>query len=327
MVSRTSNRADQRGFRCAIYTRKSTEEGLDQSFNAQREACEAYIRSQRHEGWTLVRDRYDDGGYSGGTINRPGLQQLLSDVEAGKVDVIVVYKIDRLTRALSDFAKIVEILDAKSASFASVTQAFNTRDSMGRLTLNVLLSFAQFEREVTAERIRDKIAASRKKGMWMGGTPPLGYDVRDRKLLINESEAETVRHIMRRYVAVGNGRVLLEELDATGYRTKRVGDRGDIRFGRGSLFNLLGNRVYCGEAVHKGMAYRGEHEAIVDQQLWDAVQATMAAGRVHRSSNSIASETSLLAGKLIDGESRRMTPSHATKANKPTAIMSPTAPR
>jgi DNA invertase Pin-like site-specific DNA recombinase len=196
MASRTWDRASQRAFRCAIYTRKSTEEGLDQSFNsldAQREACEAYIRSQRHEGWTLVRDRYDDGGFSGGSMDRPGLQRLLADVEAGKVDVIVVYKVDRLTRALSDFDKIVEILDAKGASFASVTQAFNTRDSMGRLTLNVLLSFAQFEREVTAERIRDKFAASRKKGMWMGGTPPLGYDVRDRKLVVNEAEAETVR--------------------------------------------------------------------------------------------------------------------------------------
>jgi DNA invertase Pin-like site-specific DNA recombinase len=317
MASRTSDRASQRAFRCAIYTRKSTEEGLDQSFNsldAQREACEAYIRSQRHEGWTLVRDRYDDGGFSGGSMDRPGLQRLLADVEAGRVDVIVVYKVDRLTRALSDFAKIVEILDAKGASFASVTQAFNTRDSMGRLTLNVLLSFAQFEREVTAERIRDKFAASRKKGMWMGGTPPLGYDVRDRKLVVNEAEAETVRHIMRRYVALGNGRALLEELAATGYRTKKIGNRGGIPFGRGSLFNLLGNRVYRGEAVHKGIAYPGEHDAIVDQQLWDAVQATIASGRVHRSQR-IATATSLLAGKLIDGEGRRMTPSHASKAN------------
>jgi site-specific DNA recombinase len=240
----------------------------------------------------------------------------LADIEAGKVDVIVVYKIDRLTRALSDFAKIVEILDAKGASFASVTQAFNTRDSMGRLTLNVLLSFAQFEREVTAERIRDKFAASRKKGMWMGGTPPLGYDVRDRKLVVNEAEAETVRHIMRRYVALGNGRALLEELDATGHRTKKLGDRGGIKFGRGALFVLLGNRVYRGEAVHKGTAYPGEHQAIVNLELWDAVQATMAAGRVHRHSHGIAREPSLLAGKLIDGEGRRMTPSHATKGKR-----------
>lgn len=319
MASRASTPAGQRTLRCAIYTRKSTEEGLDQSFNsldAQREACEAYIRSQRHEGWILRRDRYDDGGFSGGTMDRPGLKCLLADVEAGRVDMIVVYKVDRLTRALSDFAKIVEILDAKGASFASVTQAFNTRDSMGRLTLNVLLSFAQFEREVTAERIRDKVAASRKKGMWMGGIPPLGYDVRDRKLVVNDTEAETVRHIMRRYVALGSGRALIEELQAGGIRTKRFGKRGGNPFSRGPLFHLLGNRVYLGEAVHRGSAYPGEHNAIVDQPLWDAVQEMMAAGRVERSSRSTAREPSLLAGKLVDGAGRRMSPSHATKGNR-----------
>src|SRR5215468_6427179 len=205
--------------RCAIYTRKSTEEGLEQDFNslhAQREACEAFIASQKHEGWTCLRESYDDGGLSGGTMDRPALQRLLADIAAGKVDVVVVYKVDRLTRSLADFAKIVEIFDAKGVSFVSVTQQFNTTTSMGRLTLNVLLSFAQFEREVTGERIRDKIAASKKKGMWMGGVPPLGYAIRDRKLIVVESEAESVRHIFRRYVALGSVRLLQQELAASG---------------------------------------------------------------------------------------------------------------
>src|SRR6185369_12501569 len=215
-MARASERAERmKMVRCAIYTRKSTEEGLDQSFNsldAQREACEAYVRSQRHEGWTLTPDSYDDGGHSGGNMERPALKRLLADVEAGRVDVIVVYKVDRLTRALSDFAKIVEVLDKREASFVSVTQSFNTTTSMGRLTLNVLLSFAQFEREVTGERIRDKFAASKAKGMWMGGTIPLGYDIKDRKLIVNEVEAEQVRHVFRRYAALGSGRLLIEEL-------------------------------------------------------------------------------------------------------------------
>ena len=245
--------------RCAVYTRKSTEEGLEQAFNsldAQREACEAYILSQRHEGWTLAKAAYDDGGFSGGTMERPGLKRLLADVQAGRVDVIVVYKVDRLTRALSDFAKIVDVLDARGASFVSVTQAFNTTTSMGRLTLNVLLSFAQFEREVTGERIRDKIAASKKKGMWMGGNVPLGYRVVDRKLLIDEADAQTVRHIFDRNVVLGSARPLIEELRTSGYRT-RVRPRSDgsppiggVPFGRGMLFAMLSNRIYRGEIVH-----------------------------------------------------------------------------
>jgi DNA invertase Pin-like site-specific DNA recombinase len=209
--------------RCAIYTRKSTEDGLEQEFNsldAQREACAAYILSQRHEGWVLVPEQYDDGGFSGGNMDRPGLKQLLAEVEAGKVDVIVVYKVDRLTRALSDFAKIVDVLDAKGASFVSITQAFNTTTSMGRLTLNVLLSFAQFEREVTGERIRDKIEASKKKGIWMGGTVPLGYDVQERRLIVNPAEAEMVRQIFARYLELGSVRDVVEALSQEGWRTK-----------------------------------------------------------------------------------------------------------
>ncbi len=311
--------------RCAVYTRKSTEEGLEQAFNsldAQREACEAYILSQRHEGWTLVKAAYDDGGFSGGTMERPGLKRLLADVQAGRVDVIVVYKVDRLTRALSDFAKIVDVLDARGASFVSVTQAFNTTTSMGRLTLNVLLSFAQFEREVTGERIRDKIAASKKKGMWMGGNVPLGYRVVDRKLLIDEVDAETVRHIFNRYVALGSARPLIEELRTGGYRTK-VRPRSDgsppiggVPFERGMLFAMLSNRIYLGDIVHKGDARPGEHEAIITPELWDAVQRTIAANKVARKIGVNLREPSLLAGILRDGEGRRMSPSHAVKSGK-----------
>jgi DNA invertase Pin-like site-specific DNA recombinase len=307
------------GTRCAIYTRKSTEEGLEQAFNsldAQREACAAYILSQRHEGWTLVKDSYDDGGFSGGNMARPGLKRLLADVETGKVDIIVVYKVDRLTRALSDFAKIVEILDARGASFVSVTQAFNTTTSMGRLTLNVLLSFAQFEREVTGERIRDKIAASKAKGMWMGGSPPIGYDVKERKLVVNKPEAETVRHIFRRYVALGTGQALAEDLRRTGYRTKLRGDRGGVPFGRGMLFHLLSNQTYIGKVVHRGVVFEGEQEAIVPTELWDAAQATLATNRQGRTRTSNILERSLLAGRIVDGEGRRMSPSHAVKGSR-----------
>ena len=269
--------------RCAVYTRKSTEDGLEQEFNsldAQREACEAYILSQRHEGWTLVPNRYDDGGFSGGSMQRPGLKLLLADIEAGLVDVIVVYKVDRLTRSLADFAKIVEQLDAKQASFVSVTQAFNTTTSMGRLTLNVLLSFAQFEREVTGERIRDKIAASKKKGIWMGGPVPLGYEVIDRKLVAVPEEAERVRRIMRRYLEVRSVPALIGVLHREGIVTKvqqRTSGphRGGVPFGRGSLFHLLKNPIYRGKIVHKDQVYEGEHEAIVDEELWDAVQAQL----------------------------------------------------
>src|SRR6202166_1053286 len=277
--------------RCAVYTRKSSEEGLEQEFNslhAQREACEAFIRSQRHEGWSCLPQAYDDGGRSGGNMERPALQLLLADIREGKVDVAVVYKIDRLTRSLADFAKIVEIFDAKGVSFVSVTQQFNTTTSMGRLTLNVLLSFAQFEREVTGERIRDKIAASKKKGMWMGGVPPLGYTVRDRKLIIVESDAETVRRIFRRFAALGSARLLKAKLETRGIAGKRWTSAsgrswGGRPIGRGALYLILQNRIYRGEIVHKDDSYPGEHAAIIDPALWDAVQARLAENAVERS--------------------------------------------
>lgn len=253
--------------RCAIYTRKSTEDGLDQEFNsldAQREACEAYIESQKSEGWKLVKTRYDDGGLSGGAMNRPALESLLEHVRAGKIDIIVVYKVDRLTRSLADFAKIVEILDDQGASFVSVTQAFNTTTSMGRLTLNVLLSFAQFEREVTAERIRDKIAASRKKGLWMGGPVPLGYDVRDKKMQINAKEAETVRRLFELYLELDTVRDVKAEADHRGYKTKEqkysTGRKvGGCSFTRGRLYHLLKNPLYIGRVKHKDTTYQGQH--------------------------------------------------------------------
>src|SRR5712675_1404771 len=276
--------------RCAVYTRKSSEEGLDQSFNsldAQREACEAYIKSQAHEGWKLVKTAYDDAGFSGGTTERPAVERLMADLRQGLIDVVVVYKVDRLTRSLADFAKIVEILDGHGASFVSITQQFNTTSSMGRLTLNVLLSFAQFEREVTGERIRDKIAASKKKGMWMGGVPPLGYQARDRGLVVVDSEAETVRCIFRRYAELGSMRLLQEELDAQGLTSKcwtsasgRL--RGGKPFARGPLYLMLQNRIYRGEIVHKERSYPGEHAAIIDQQLWDMVQAQLAGNAAQR---------------------------------------------
>src|SRR5450759_3899497 len=274
--------------RCAIYTRKSSEEGLEQEFNsldAQREACEAYITSQRHEGWSALPALYDDGAYSGGTMERPALQRMLGDIRARKIDVVVVYKVDRLTRSLADFAKIVEVFDAQGVSFVSVTQAFNTTSSMGRLTLNVLLSFAQFEREVTGERIRDKIAASKKKGMWMGGQPALGYDVKDRKLVVNEQEALTVCHIFRRYVQLRSVHALRDDLADAGIKSKcRMrpdgAEYGGQKFSRGALYLILQNRLYRGEIPHKGNSYPGEHTAIVDKPLWDDVQAVLAANRV-----------------------------------------------
>ena len=306
--------------RCAVYTRKSSEEGLEQAFNslhAQREACEAYVASQRHEGWWLAREHYDDGGFSGGTMERPALRVLLADIEAGRVDVVVVYKVDRLTRALSDFARIVELLDRHKVSFVSVTQAFNTTTSMGRLTLNVLLSFAQFEREVTGERIRDKIAASKRKGMWMGGQPSLGYDVRDRKLVVNEAEAVSVRHIFRRYLDLRSVRQLRAELDGAGMISKRRvaadgSTYGAQPFSPGALYAMLGNRIYVGEIVHKGAAYPGEHQAIVDADLFAEVQATLAGNRIERVSRH-GHEPSLLTGLLHDADGERLTPSHALK--------------
>jgi len=310
--------------RCAIYTRKSTEDGLEQAFNsldAQREACAAYITSQRHEGWLLVSDLYDDGGFSGGSMERPGLKRLLGNIEAGRVDVIVVYKVDRLTRSLADFAKIVDVLDARGASFVSITQASNTTTSMGRLTFNVLLSFAQFEREVTGERIRDKIAASKKKGLWMGGPVPLGYDVQDRKLVVNEAEAETVRQLMQRYLDHGSAKALLATLWAERVRTKvqvftSGPHRGGIAFGRGSLLHVLKNRIYRGEIVHKGIAYPGEHPAIVPDDLWERVQRRLAERVRARRLGSGAEHPSLLVGLLRDSEDRPMSPSHAVKGPK-----------
>src|SRR5712671_1170425 len=296
--------------RCAVYTRKSSEEGLEQDFNslqAQREACEAFIKSQAGEGWRLVKTAYDDGGISGGTMERPALQRLLSDIDEGRVDVVVVYKIDRLTRSLADFAKIVEIFDAKGVSFVSVTQQFNTTPSMGRLTLNVLLSFAQFEREVTGERIRDKIAASKRKGMWMGGVPPLGYEACDRKLTPIESEAETVRHIFQRYAELGSVRLLKAELEARGIRSKRWTSAAGRRWGgkplaRGALYLMLQNRIYRGEIVHKDQSYPGEHEPIIDEPLWEEVQAKLAANAVERTTGERTLSPSLLAGLLYDGQ-------------------------
>lgn len=307
--------------RAAVYTRKSSEEGLDQEFNsldAQREACEAYITSQKSEGWTLVRTRYDDGGWSGGNIERPALQELLADVRAGRIDIIVVYKVDRLSRSLSDFAQMVDLFDRHEVSFVSVTQAFNTTTSMGRLTLNVLLSFAQFEREVTGERIRDKIAASKAKGMWMGGFVPLGYDARDRALVINKEEAETVRHIFRRYLELGSVSALHAELESEGIRTKirkaRNGStRGGLAFGRGNLTQLLKNRIYLGEIVHKEKSYPGLHEPIVEQEMFDAVQGKLQKNR--RGRRKRAATRAPLTGLLFDALGNRMAATHARGRN------------
>jgi site-specific DNA recombinase len=286
-----------------------------------RRACAACILSQRHEGWTLVPDYYDDGGFTGGNMDRPGLKRLLPDVEAGKVDVIVVYKVDRLTRALSDFAKIVEVLDARGASFVSVTRAFNTTTSMGRLTLNVLLSFAQFEREVTGERIRDKIAASKAKGMWMGGPVPLGYDPADRKLIINEQEAAIVRHMFRRYLELGSGRVLATELERDGIHSKPRTNRHGRNYGNaptthGAIYAILKNRLYLGEVVHKGQVYPGQHDGIIDHDLFDAVQQKLAEAVVDRLHGTKAAEPSLLSGLMRDGHGRLLSPSHAVRLGK-----------
>ncbi len=314
----------KRSIRCAIYTRKSSEEGLEQSFNsldAQREACQAYILSQRQEGWRAINADYDDGGYSGGSMERPGLKRLMSDIEARKVDTVVVYKVDRLTRSLADFAKMVEAFDARGVSFVSVTQQFNTTSSMGRLTLNVLLSFAQFEREVTGERIRDKIAASKRKGMWMGGMVPLGYDLKDRHLIINEKEAEHVREIFKLYLEFGCVKKLKASLDKRGVRSKirvsRSGNSsGGTAYSRGALYKILQNRIYLGEIPHKGQSYPGEHAAIVDRELWERVRILMAENVRSRRHGTNASAPSLLRGLLYDGDGNRFTPSHAVKRGK-----------
>ncbi|GGY55725.1 recombinase family protein [Parvularcula lutaonensis] len=311
MDSKTS---PNRRLRCAIYTRKSTEEGLDMEFNsldAQREACEAYIASQRSEGWACLRERYDDGGFSGGTLDRPALKQLIADVEDGLVDVIVVYKIDRLSRALMDFSKLVELFDRHGVTFVSVTQSFNTTTSMGRLTLNILLSFAQFEREVTAERIRDKVAASRKKGMWMGGYVPLGYDVVDRKLIVNEAEAAQVQRIFGRFVELGSATVLVRELRREGARNKQ----GTL-IDKGYLYRLLKNRVYRGEAVHKGKPYPGEHDAIIDKALWDRAHAILQESPRKRANNTRAQTPALLKGLIFSETGAAMTPTTTKKGPK-----------
>jgi len=316
--------SEKRSIRCAIYTRKSTEEGLDQDFNsldAQREACEAYIVSQRHEGWKLVRGHFDDGGFSGGNMDRPALADLLASIDRGEIDVIVVYKVDRLTRSLADFAKIVERLDARGVSFVSVTQQFNTTSSMGRLTLNVLLSFAQFEREVTAERIRDKIAASRKKGMWTGGPTPIGYDVIDKKLVVNEQEAQTVRMLFNLFLELGNVRALKDEADRRGIATKRRTQKngrvvGGRPFSRGNLYQLLSNPIYIGRVRYQDETYEGEQDAIIDQATWEAVQDLLSGNAPDRSNDTNTKSASLLTGLICDETGDRLSPVHATKSGK-----------
>jgi DNA invertase Pin-like site-specific DNA recombinase len=306
--------------RCAIYTRVSTDAGLDQEFNsldAQFDAAQAYIRSQAHAGWSMIRTRYDDGGFSGGSTDRPALQQLLADIRNGKVNVIVVYKVDRLTRSLADFAKLVELFDSHGVSFVSVTQQFNTTTSMGRLTLNVLLSFAQFEREVTSERIRDKIGASKRKGLWVGGVVPLGYHARDRKIAIVESEAGTVRHIFRRYLELGSLNLLLSNLRADGVTTRvrnLTGGRtvGGIPFTRGPLAYLLRNRFYIGEVRYKGEVFPGEQPPILDRELFDAVQVRLEQQRTNHTAARHASD-SILMGLIFDDDGQRMTPTYAVK--------------
>ncbi|MAQ83686.1 MAG: resolvase [Maritimibacter sp.] len=300
--------------RCAIYTRKSSEEGLEQEFNslhAQREACEAYIASQRSEGWVLVRDQFDDGGISGGTLDRPGLQRLLEDIEDGLVDVVVVYKIDRLSRSLADFAKLVEVFDRNGVTFVSVTQAFNTTTSMGRLTLNILLSFAQFEREVTAERIRDKVAASRKKGKWMGGVPPYGYRVENRKLIVDQERSEQVRWIFSRFLEIGSATALAREIDACGIRTPK-GNRIDKKY----LYRMLNNRAYIGEVVHKGDSYPGEHAAIIDRETWDRVHTILRESPRKRAARTRAETPALLKGVLFGPDGAAFSPTHTRKGGK-----------
>jgi site-specific DNA recombinase len=312
-----------RKLRCAVYTRKSSEEGLEQEFNslhAQREAGLAYIASQKSEGWLALPDHFDDGGISGGTLERPALKRLLRDVEAGLIDVVVVYKIDRLSRSLTDFAKLVDVFERYNVTFVSVTQQFNTTTSMGRLTLNILLSFAQFEREVIGERIRDKFAASRKKGMWMGGWPPLGYEVQDRRLVVVEREAALVRRIFDRFAKTGSALAVVRELNAAGEVTKRRqcadGPRGGKPWSKGAIYKVLANRVYLGEAVHKGVAYPGEHAAIVDQRAWDKAHAVMVEPAHRRGAATRAQVPALLKGLIFGPNGRSMSPSHTRRRGR-----------
>jgi site-specific DNA recombinase len=317
---------EQRRFRCAIYTRKSSEEGLDQDFNsieAQREAGEAYVRSQAHEGWVVMPERFDDGGFSGGNMSRPGLARLLESIKDGQVDVVVIYKIDRLTRSLTDFARLAETFDKHNVSFVSVTQQFNTTNSMGRLMLNVLLSFAQFEREITGERIRDKIAASKKKGMWMGGPVPVGYHVQDRRLLVQDKEAAIVRRIFNLYLEVGDVPALVERLKAEGVTTPsrhsaRGQPAGGRPFTRGHLYKLLSNPLYIGRVQHKGTSHPGQHEAIIDQQVWSEVQKQLAAntqGPRDRRGRAEA-KGALLANVLVAADGSRFVATHAAKGTR-----------
>ena len=311
----------RRALGCAIYTRKSTEHGLEQDFNsldAQREAAEAFIKSQAHEGWRCLPDRYDDGGLSGGTLDRPALARLLCDIQAGRVQVVVVYKIDRLTRSLADFAKLVELFDQHGVSFVSVTQQFNTTTSMGRLTLNVLLSFAQFEREVIGERVRDKISASKRKGLWVGGPVPMGYAVRDKKPVIDEATAEQVRWMFQRYLELGCLSALQRELDERGIRSVRR-RRADGRqhagarpIGRGALAHILRNRFYIGEVAYKGRIYKGEQPALIEREVFEAVQALLDRNAVERRNERLAGQA-LLTGLLFDSRGNPMSPSHANK--------------
>jgi site-specific DNA recombinase len=306
--------------RCAIYTRKSTDYNLELAFNslvAQREACEAYIKSQAHEGWRLIPTRYDDGAFSGASLERPALQQLVADVRAGKIDIVLVYKVDRLTRSLADFAKLIELFDAHAVSFVSVTQSFNTSSSMGRLTLNVLLSFAQFERELIGERVRDKIAASKRKGLWVGGPVPLGYAAVDKKILVVPAEAEAVRTIFERYLALGSIRALAEELDRQGIHSKprRLSNGrsvGGKRFGVGALAHLLKNRFYIGEVVYRGEVQRGQHEPILESALFEAVRAKLAAQAAARRCR-LRGSPAMLTGRLFDAGGNRMSPTHTNK--------------
>src|SRR5687767_14955699 len=311
--------------RCAIYTRKSSEEGLEQSFNslhAQRDACEAFINSQKHEGWILLPTAYDDGGLSGGSMERPSLRRLLDDIRSGLIDIVVVYKVDRLTRSLADFAKLTELFDAHGASFVSVTQQFNTSTSMGRLTLNVLLSFAQFEREVAGERIRDKIALSKRRGMWMGGLPPLGLDGVDRQLLVNEAEAETVRFIFRQYLTIGSIADLKRSLDAAGIVSKRrrfsdARELGGVPLSRGAIYQILRNRLYRGEIAHRGEVHRGNHQPILDADLWSSVQEKLTGqSRRKRGVRSGGWQSALLADLAFDGGGNRLTATYAVKAGR-----------
>ena len=311
----------KRRMRCAVYTRKSSEEGLDQEYNsidAQRDAGHAYIASQRAEGWIPVADDYDDPAFSGGNMERPGLKRLMADIEAGKIDVVVIYKIDRLTRSLADFSKMVEVFERQGVSFVSVTQQFNTTTSMGRLMLNVLLSFAQFEREVTGERIRDKIAASKRKGMWMGGVPPLGYDVENRRLVPNPQEAKLIRQIFTRFVELGSSTKLVKELKLDGVTSKAwTTQDGKVREGKpidkGLVYKLLGNRTYLGELRHKEQWYQAEHLPIVDQPVWDSVHAILATNGRSRANATRATTPFLLKGIVFGHDGRALTPWHSTK--------------